>query len=458
MGKKDHKLSKAAHIKKNTKGTSNELSFSVLDAAKIALDDQKDGSGLSESWLGKIPLFTLPVGKKKPSSTPTKPSGLHLSTGDFVSTEDETSKRSLTFDLSAPGRDERGRVKENNEQQKKQTVNQSSHVKVKHGPPATPKPVRTAEEEIMRRKAYRMLSKVAAASLASLMLVGIVVSGATYIYGEYQSYVNNVNQLDTSIGLVQEADEAIAELDMIIENPFDQDFNDYSEQISEELLVAQEALAEADALARIASTDLNEATAKEAANQVVITIAYREEIIDYGSQMLVLIQEAQDAAESLDSVWAEILSADELIREAAALVTETTNDNVSDSIEINTEAKEVLNTVYALLQEQQELYPYCDYTTLLEYVDKRIEAIGYAIASDEAFLDRDTDEASKQNEKYNEADTEATSLANSIPSDVSSLIYEGYEENSSQTLASYEAARLDTEATDAFIRDYLGTS
>ena len=72
MAKRIDKVAKAAHIKRNTEGTSNEISFSVLDAAKNSLD----GEG-SSSPFGTISLFTLP-GKKKHISTPSKDEGLAL--------------------------------------------------------------------------------------------------------------------------------------------------------------------------------------------------------------------------------------------------------------------------------------------------------------------------------------------------------------------------------------------
>mgnify|MGYP007060498047 CR=1 FL=1 len=72
MAKRIDKVAKAAHIKRNTEGTSNEISFSVLDAAKNSLD----GEGGSSAF-GTISLFTLP-GKKKHISTPSKDEGLAL--------------------------------------------------------------------------------------------------------------------------------------------------------------------------------------------------------------------------------------------------------------------------------------------------------------------------------------------------------------------------------------------
>ena len=76
MGKREDKITRAAHIKRHTRGTSNEISFSVLDAAKNALEGDDDGL---KHRPGRISLFTLPGKRKKPAPTPTKERGLPLS-------------------------------------------------------------------------------------------------------------------------------------------------------------------------------------------------------------------------------------------------------------------------------------------------------------------------------------------------------------------------------------------
>ena len=56
MVKRHDKINHAAHIKRRTEGTSNELSFSVLDAAKNA---QLNGGEDDLPLVGEVSLFTL---------------------------------------------------------------------------------------------------------------------------------------------------------------------------------------------------------------------------------------------------------------------------------------------------------------------------------------------------------------------------------------------------------------
>ena len=65
MGKREDKITRAAHIKRHTRGTSNEISFSVLDAAKNALEGDDDGL---KHRPGRISLFTLPTQAEKACS------------------------------------------------------------------------------------------------------------------------------------------------------------------------------------------------------------------------------------------------------------------------------------------------------------------------------------------------------------------------------------------------------
>ena len=79
FGKKKH-WGKALHIKGNTAGTSNELSFSVLDATKQEMD-RKHGEARRIKMPGRLDLFT--VDRKETNPVP-------VSTSDSLSKGPET--------------------------------------------------------------------------------------------------------------------------------------------------------------------------------------------------------------------------------------------------------------------------------------------------------------------------------------------------------------------------------
>lgn len=63
MKRLDDRLSLVAHIKRHTKGTSNEISFSVLDAAKIGLDKETEKEAKGTSRLKHVQVSPAHVGR-----------------------------------------------------------------------------------------------------------------------------------------------------------------------------------------------------------------------------------------------------------------------------------------------------------------------------------------------------------------------------------------------------------
>ena len=86
----------------------------------------------------------------------------------------------------------------------------------------------------------------------------------------------------------------------------------------------------------------------------------------------------------------------------------------------------------------------------------RAEALASAIASDDAFLAKNKQEAAAQNDAYNAADAEAAALAEKLPDDPSSLVLAAYDGESAALQQAYSTARSQAGTADAFIHDYLG--
>lgn len=450
MGRLDDKITRAAHIKRHTAGTSNEISFSVLDAAKQALDGELEEEAKRPPLFGRIALFTLPGRRKKPIATPKKPHGLHLSTGDFVSVDDDAPVAFgvLGTDASAP------------------PVSAAPSAALapasssRAADPLASAPLRDSgrspEEEIARRKAQRRLSRRAAVAVVIVLSALLLVAGGVYLYNEYRAHEANVSQLDDALNLVGEADETLLVLDEIVEKPFDAEAAQKRAGLDERLDEAAAKLDQADELARAASIALRAPRDKEAANQTVAAIAARRSLIESGRQLAALSEGALQAAGSVDEAWSSLLSADELARQAAALVTETTAENVQASKEKTNESLAALDASRGALEAAAEAFPSIDLAAIEAYLDKRAEALACAIASDDAFLAKDKQEAAAQNDAYNAADAEAAALAADLPDDPSSLARDAYDAAGAELKQAYSTARSQAGTADAFIHDYLG--
>ena len=90
------------------------------------------------------------------------------------------------------------------------------------------------------------------------------------------------------------------------------------------------------------------------------------------------------------------LKGDDLARQAAQLVTETTVENVEASKNKTKEALAAFDEAYQAFSDVQSTYASADFSQYFDYIGKRQESLGYAIASDDAILAK-TGEATAQN-------------------------------------------------------------
>ena len=460
MGKRNDKLGRAAHIKRHTVGTSNEISFSVLDAAKNELEgDVGKDAAARPSRFGHVSLFTLPLRRKKSIATPTKERGLLLSSGEFASAENPTPASSLgTVDVGSPKSDVGGPTTVPTGAPRKTAAAGSAAPAAGAPAPVPSKLVRSPEEEIALRKARRRLHRMLAATL--VVVVGLCLAGAGgwYLYQDHQRHLHQVAQLDEALDLIREADETVVALDGIVANPLDAGSLAQADSVLAKLPAALAQLEEADAAARRVSVDLRESEDKEAANQTVAATGARTALIESGRQIVEQAQRADEAARAVREAWQRVVEADALARDAAALVADTTAEHVTASKDKTNAAVGAFADAQAALEALDSAYADVDLASPLDYVAKRIEAMGYALASDDAFLAKNKEEAVAQNDAYNRADAEAATLAAGLPDDVAQLVFDAYDQATGTLFETYSTARSQAGAADAFLRDYLGTT
>lgn len=457
MKRKGDKLAHAAHIKRHTAGTSNEISFSVLDAARNALDEKgRAGRDARLHRFGGISLFTLSARRKKPAGTPTKEQGLPLSTGDFVSVEPPKSQvPQIAYPSETPSAAPSASSSFEGPTATRPKLSEEAFEK----PIAQPaeKPPLSSEEEVARRKARRRLSKLVAAAVIVLVIGVVAVAGGGYLYHDYQQYQDGIKSLNDTLKLVAETDEAIKGLDDFVADPFAAGSRAACEDLRSSLPEIEEKLAQADERARSLSVSLRESQGKEAAHQAVATISARNTLVDQGYQIIDAADRVYDAIDRARKAWDVLLSADALARESSELVKDTTPENVQASMAKANESLEAFEEAEASFAEARSLYPAADFAAFSDYIAKRKEALGHALASDEAILAKDKDAATEHNDAYNAADAEAAERAKGLPDDPSSPVVDAFEAEAEEFEKAYSTARLQAGAADAFIRDYLGT-
>ena len=466
MGKHDDKTARAAHIKRHTVGTSNEISFSVLDAAKNALDGEKGGGEKKRAFpFGGIPLFTL-ARKKKAVSTPTKEQGLPLSTGDFVSV-DSVEVPTGTPQPAAPAPAAAGA--------RGLSAGAGTYASGKampHGADALggvlggnavwPAPA----EEVARRKTTRKRRRLLAYTLAFAVGAAMIGGAGWWLYQGHQEQQARIGELDQALARIEEADATIAPLNDALSELFGLPAGQVAqEELAAELAACEEglpaaadALAQAAALAQGARDGMADSVEREAANQAVSAIEARSAMIESGGKVVADARAAASAAAQAQEGWDLLLQADTLAREAAQMVTETTDENVSASMEKTNQALALFQQADAAFSSAADAYPAADFSPYRAYLAKRIEAMGFAAAANEAFLAKDKEGVIAQNDAYNAADAEAASLAAELPNDPVGMVAAASSEAASEARNAYATACSQAAAADAFLRDYLGTT
>lgn len=456
MSKRSDKLNHAAHVKKSTRGTSNELSFSVLDAARNALDDGKDPSSDQARGFGRIRLFTLPIGRRKPPATPKKDELAALMGGSSPVPSSTSSTPSLVKPVeSDKPSSEAPAVPLPQAEPKAPKPAQSSPSRFERAPRSTG---RTSEEEIAWRKARRRKGKILAGVLCAVIIVALAGAGLLYLYQDNVRYQQNTQLLQESADALTSTDEFLLALDDALQDPLGDQAETFFNDRQGDLASIGSSLQLAESKADEAMQGLRETVEREAADALMATSAARQTLVDQGWRILEDSVGMKSLYERVGEAWQQTGEADSLAREAAQLAGENSQEAITRSTELSNEASSLFSdvraTIEVLAQEDAEV----DLSAQIAYLDKRIEALGYAVASNDALLARDTAAAVEQNDAYNAADKEAASLAAALPIDPGQPVLDALEERLADPIEAYEAARGQASTSDAFLRDYFSRS
>lgn len=306
-----------------------------------------------------------------------------------------------------------------------------------------------------RRRRYRRFS----IALVALICVGIVGTGGYWFYQEQVRLSTSVGVLHEACEIIQESDKTTIAIDEFFRASFNDDTLTTATQLKDSIPQVREDLASARTYAQKAESELDGSQRdKEAAQRVLSTIASRETLLDVAEKRLADDIAAKQAIDDLDQAQQAIDSGNALLVQAARVVSDTTEENVAESTEYTTSAKAEFEEARGLIKDAQAQYPSADLSAVLEYVNKKSQAAGDALASNAAILIQDKATAEAHNDAYNQADTEATALAEQLPAKIVEILTQAYVTNQESLITDYDKARSDAATHDAFLRDYLGTS
>ena len=436
MAKRIDKVAKAAHIKRNTEGTSNEISFSVLDAAKNSLD----GEGNSSPF-GTIFLFTL-SGKRKSISTPSKDEGLVL-------TQREVSPS------SARSQNRFERRQRRLEQKRVSGAARGSH---------SAREPRSFDAEVASRKRARKRGRLIVSFALTVALLAVAGGLTWWGFGTYQDQQTYKGVLSSAISELSGNDELLAEIDVVVDLANSDvtslsldDTLDVQKKVQDGKSTCIDELdAAEEAVGQVAINNSSDAS-NTPDSKVVDTITARRQMLISGAAIIDDTVSVLQARQEATKGWQLVLAADGLAREAADIASSATSADMQASTEKSQQAIESFSKAKTALQDAEQLFPQLDLSAYMSYIDKRLEAQGYAIESNDALINRDTQAATEHNDAYNNAEKQAGELAEKLPEDPDELVVDAFKSKTASSREMYENARSQAQSADAFIRDYLGT-
>jgi Tfp pilus assembly protein PilN len=413
---KNEKIRISGHIKKHTIGTSNEISFSVLDAKKESPELNNDAS--SPKDLGKIHLFTINFKNQKGSSK---------STG-FKSREKEKYNK-------VGANKNRGALSDN--------------------------------AEVVERKRNRKRSKRILAAGITVCILMAVIGCMVFFINEVSHRNDYIGRLKENIEEVQTINNELNGLNLCIDASYSSDIatmdlSDYISDIDDVNKQVSDIKKKFNKLKKDTEQireNLSSARDKDSANNLIDAIESRLTTIDTGEEILDKFQSYLSLYTKSNAVMNTILEADGYVREAASLAADASEGKINQSSEASSKALEVFNQAITaldvLLTDSKEFFgnDTTQYQSiensvkqLNDYIDLRIESQNYAIEADKAYIERNSADIEKFNTLSNDLEIQAADLIseyeNNLPSKViESLVVEFRSNNQLYDSWQYELAK-----------------
>ena len=313
----------------------------------------------------------------------------------------------------------------------------------------------SGQAEVEKRKRARRsrrlrLKVLGGVAIAALVAVGVYVGVKYY---ESQSDINA--RIVALVDRLAEVDETLAEADSMMRDPLTVSQADRSRVTSAMPKLSTELnriTIDAQSLLDLSVDERSEIVI----GQITKTAQTRNNMIAVAKETLDFAAEANAQIDRATNAWNNVISADQLAREATNIAnTASTPEMTSKTLEMTREARDRFSRALSEFQNMKTVYR-IDLADQEAYLAKKIEAMDKSIATSEALLAGNRSAAAAANDAYNDADEEAVLLAADLPASIDDIVRERFVKIIADYKARYADARIRTVEADAVIREYLG--
>lgn len=464
MAKRLLRLQHAAHIKKNTEGTSNEISLDVLDATSSALGEEKRTLGLPSpariiKSVPHVSLFSLGAQSRRIAGKDASKASLPI-TGENAPSRSPAKTSSTTAPRHSLAKARERKASAHASRAEGGAIRRlwpfGAASSARDAYQGRPSYAADSDAEVRRRKTRRQLHRRLKVLLVLALAVFLAAVGVQS-WRSYESHSERHEELVTAFDAITRADEHLAELDEILAAPLDNVGSEDWTLLDEALTESARDLAQARDRFGTLADELGPGPDADAARTAQQAIDERIALMEEARGIMREASDAHAAENNLIKAWSVVSDADTLAREAASAAAEAASaKDAEETMEANRAAIARFSDALSLFSQLENSDSNLDLSAYRAYVEKRIEAMGYAMEADEAAAARDKATAQERNDAYNAADAEAVGLARALPSDLSDPIEKAFALNAQPLFERYRAELEQVRETDRILQDYLG--
>ena len=177
-------------------------------------------------------------------------------------------------------------------------------------------------------------------------------------------------------------------------------------------------------------------------------------MIETGISIANAKKEINDLDLKINELLQEITIADGIGKEAALIVSEGSPGSFESARNIDTQAKDAFVGLAEQVKADQEHYATLDFSGIIEYLDLKIAAYENAILSDESLMNQNIADAERYNGIYEGYDLEAAALANNLAVYKDDIVAE-FSAELEQLEQEYASCKANASVADEHIRSYL---
>lgn len=309
--------------------------------------------------------------------------------------------------------------------------------------PVDPQAVADAKAEKREKRLQQLKRERAARTRLIAIVVVVVLIAAAVVPFWLQSVTSRMNatkKLDQAIALAKTVDPVVNQVDVIVRAQIGTDTVVNAQSARDQIPAARSDLAKVVALVNAAYPKLNDDERRQAA-LLRQSAQARSAMLAAANPLLVVNIQAAKALPPMRDGWNQLLAAQKLAAVAALKYNTLKAPAVTASDAYLVASRSALFAADTAFRKAHKAFPKLSVSAYRGYTATRIALIGYARASNSAWLKKNPKLANSWSGKYNALDKKAAAAAAKLPATPEKAVAHAFDVATAKAAAAYAKAR-----------------